>query len=365
MVYLPPSFPLPGGILTGLLNITGKFSNTCSAALRNAKQPTPGKMRIYIKSPILHKRAFIQERSYNKATAFFMPVTKTQFLLPSTIQLLRFPFSLFLMPVYWFALSQVDEVNVFHTLLVFMVLHLLVYPASNGYNSYMDRDTESIGGVRHPLQPSRQLLYATVLMDGAAVIVCCFISLYFALGILLYILVSKAYSYRGIRLKKYPFAGYITVVLFQGAVAFGLVYHGCSADKTLEAPVLAMTASALLIGGFYPLTQIYQHNADLKDGVKTISYRLGYRGTFVYCGIIYTVAFLLLGFYFFYTLQIKAFYIFSLCMLPVIVYFLIWARKVWHNYVYADHRNTMRMNWIASLCTNIAFIIIFIINQFE
>ena len=215
------------------------------------------------------------------------------------------------------------------------------------------------------MQPSHQLLYATVLMDSVAVIMSCFIDLYFALGVLLYILVSKAYSYRGIRLKQYPVAGYITVILFQGAATFALVYHGCSADKTLQVPALAMIAASLLIGGFYPLTQIYQHDADLKDGVKTISYRLGYRGTFVYCGIIYTVAFLVLAFYFFYTLQTKAFYIFSLCMLPVIVYFLIWARKVWHNYIYADYSNTMRMNRIASICINIAFITIFIVNHFE
>ena len=111
--------------------------------------------------------------------ASFMQVTKTRLLLPSTIQLLRFPFSFFLMPVYWFALSQVAEVDILHALLVFMILHVLVYPASNGYNSYMDRDTQSIGGVRRPLQPSPQLLYATVLMDGLAVILICFISPYF------------------------------------------------------------------------------------------------------------------------------------------------------------------------------------------
>lgn len=290
---------------------------------------------------------------------------KTLCLLPSTIQLLRFHFSLFLMPVYWFALGQTPDVNMVSAVLVFLILHGLVYPASNGYNSYMDRDTESIGGIKRPLQPSRQLLYVTVLMNGIAIMIGFFVSLCFALGILLYILVSKAYSYRGIRLKKYPVTGYLTVVLFQGAFTFALVYYGCSIDKTTQVPVPAMLAASLLIGGFYPLTQIYQHNADLKDGVKTISYRLGYRGTFVYCGIIYTVAFLMLAFYFFYTLQTKAFYIFSLCMLPVTVYFLIWARKVWHNYIYADYRNTMRMNRIASLCINIAFILIFIINHLE
>ena len=136
-----------------------------------------------------------------------MPGRSSTILRPSTLQLLRFHFSFFLMPVFWFALSQLVYINGFHAIMVFAILHLLVYPASNGYNSYMDRDTESIGGVKKPLQPTRQLLYVTILLDGLAILLGIFISLYFAAGILAYILASKAYSYRGIRLKQYPVAG--------------------------------------------------------------------------------------------------------------------------------------------------------------
>ena len=53
----------------------------------------------------------------------------------STLRLLRLPFSFFLMPVYWFALSQVVEKDWTRAILIFVILHLLVYPASNGYNS--------------------------------------------------------------------------------------------------------------------------------------------------------------------------------------------------------------------------------------
>ena len=60
----------------------------------------------------------------------------------STLQLLRLKFSFFLMPVYWFAVSQIIHVRFIHTLLIFFILHVLVYPSSNGYNSYMDRDTD-------------------------------------------------------------------------------------------------------------------------------------------------------------------------------------------------------------------------------
>src|SRR5215472_16924440 len=86
----------------------------------------------------------------------------------STLQLLRLHFSFFLMPVYWFALSQVVEIDWARALLIFAILHLLVYPASNGYNSYMDRDTTPIGGLEHPLQPTRQLFWVTLAMDGIA-----------------------------------------------------------------------------------------------------------------------------------------------------------------------------------------------------
>ena len=122
----------------------------------------------------------------------------------STIQLLRFHFSIFLLPVYLFAVSQVPQINWIDALIVFLILHVLVYPSSNGYNSYMDRDTSPIGGLQKPMQPTRQLFHISIAMDVIAVALSFFISIYFAAGVLLYILASRAYSYRGIRLKKIP-----------------------------------------------------------------------------------------------------------------------------------------------------------------
>ena len=74
----------------------------------------------------------------------------------STIKLLRIPFSFFLSPLYFFALSQVPEINWFKAILIFFILHFLIYPASNGYNSYMDRDSGPIGGIDRPPLPSKQ-----------------------------------------------------------------------------------------------------------------------------------------------------------------------------------------------------------------
>jgi 1,4-dihydroxy-2-naphthoate polyprenyltransferase len=280
----------------------------------------------------------------------------------STVQLLRFHFSFFLMPVYWFALSQVVYKSWPRAILIFIILHLLVYPASNGYNSYMDKDEGSIGGLKKPLQPTRELYYVTILMDLVALILSCFISLYFLIGIGAYILASRAYSYRGIRLKKYPIIGYLLVVIFQGAVIFFLVYHGSHENKTLQVPVPAMVASSLLVGGFYPLTQLYQHQADKKDGVITISYLLGFRGTFVFAGIVYFFAFIAMAYYLFMSYEIKEFFVLATGMVPVLVYFFMWAAKVWKDTKNADFIHTMRMNVLASFCTNTCFIIILLME---
>jgi 1,4-dihydroxy-2-naphthoate polyprenyltransferase len=285
--------------------------------------------------------------------------------LRSTLQLLRFHFSFFLMPVYFFALSQVDHVNWYDAALIFVILHLLVYPASNGYNSYMDRDTSPIGGLKNPLQPTRQLFIVTVCMDVAAVLVSLFITWLFAAGIFLYIIASRAYSYRKIRLKRFPITGYLTVVIFQGAVTFFLVYHGAESNHTTHVPVISIIASSLLIGGFYPLTQIYQHEDDIKDGVKTISYTLGYMGTFIFTGIVYVLAFCMLGLQFFLNLEWTRFIILQVIMLPVLVYFFMWFQKVLKNKKEANFKNTMRMNLLASVCSNIGFITLLILHLIE
>jgi len=281
----------------------------------------------------------------------------------STIQLLRFHFSFFLMPVYWFALSQTVSINTTHAILIFIILHLLVYPASNGYNSFMDRDTESIGGIKNPMKPTKQLFYASILLDAIGVLLSFSIGKWFALGILLYILASRAYSYRGIRLKKYPIIGYLTVVIFQGAVTFFLVVHGSSVDKSLEVPLAGMIAASLLIGGFYPLTQIYQHQQDKEDGVTTLSMLLGYNGTFIFTALVYFFAVAALAYQLISNLQQNSFFIIQIFFIPVLVYFLWWFRKVAANNSGANFVYTMRMNVLASICTNTAFIVLLLIEK--
>ena len=279
----------------------------------------------------------------------------------STIQLLRFHFSLFLLPVYLFALSQLPDISWPSAIMAFIVLHLLVYPSSNGYNSYVDRDDGPIGGILKPLQPTRQLFHITLVMDLAAVLLSFFLGWVFSLGIVLYILASRAYSSRRVRLKKYPVISFLTVFIFQGALVFYISYQSIFPGTTFNIPILPCIISGLLIGALYPLTQIYQHEDDRKDGVETISMLLGKKGSFLFSMILFLTATLLL-YLRFNNSEPGYFLLFLLIMLPVVLFFLYWMRKVWNDESQADFKNSLKMNILSTLCTTAFFIILIILK---
>jgi 1,4-dihydroxy-2-naphthoate octaprenyltransferase len=249
-------------------------------------------------------------------------------------------------------------VNWWQAFLSFTILHLLVYPSSNGYNSYMDHDTTPIGGLEQPLQPTIELFRVSVLMDILAIALGVIISWYFAVGVLLYILASRAYSYRRIRLKKYAIPGYIVVILFQGGLVFLLSYHAASEDHTIQFPILGALAAICLIGGYYPLTQVYQHKEDEQDGVKTISMLLGKKGTFLFCAFVFALATFFVFLLYKQSSTLWSFWLFVVCMGPMVWFFIQWMRKVWRDGRQANFRNSLWMNVLAAVCTTICFSIL-------
>lgn len=284
----------------------------------------------------------------------------------NTLTLLRIPFSVFLMPVFILALSQCTSIDVSKATISFLIIHLLVYPASNGYNSYVDKDETPIGGLEHPPMATRSLFYITVVMDSVALLLSyLFVNTLFAVAVLLYILASRAYSAKQIRLKKYPLLGFFVVIIFQGGFTYymcSLGISGLSFDLN-TANLLLLTACSFQIAGVYPLTQIYQHKADYNQGVITISYRLGYVGTFVFCTLMFVLCNALYYFYFSSMNILHQFYIVQLFFMPIVAYFVYWGNKVRLSVAAANFKNTMRMNAIGALCMNACFTVLYFLNH--
>ena len=278
---------------------------------------------------------------------------------------LRIPFSYFLLPVFLFSVGISPNPNGDRLLWVFLIIHLFLYPASNGFNSYFDKDEKSIGGLKNPPPVKKGLYYLALLFDLVAIALAYWkISLLFALMIFTYGLISKAYSHPAIRLKKYPVGGWITTGVFQGFFTFVMCYGGIndfSLETVLKPHVItpALLTTLMLLGN-YPMTQVYQHDEDKKRGDITLSLKLGIRGTFYFTALLFTFAVAGFLYYFNHYYQPKYTWPFLLALAPVLLFFLYWFLRVMKDETRADYTHTMWLNFISATCLNIFFIWFFL-----
>ncbi len=150
------------------------------------------------------------------------------------------------------------------------------------YNSAWDRDTGAVAYLRRPPAPPRWLagaslaaMLAGVLVGGllvgpalAGVIAAC-------------VALSVAYSHPGPRWKGRPGLDLLTNMVGYGAgtTAAGLLAGRAAlpagAPTADTEALLFCLAFAFLFGSFYPLSQVYQIEADRRRGDRTLSAALG------------------------------------------------------------------------------------------
>ena len=279
----------------------------------------------------------------------------------STAIHLRFPFSFFLAPIFFFGLSEAAlPLDPGRTLLIFAVLHLLLYPASNGFNSYYDRDEGSIGGIEHPPPVTENLLVWSLFLDIAAVTAAAFVNPWFALMVFVFGLLSKAYSWPEIRLKKRPVFSWLGIGVIQGGLMFlAAACFAGTGTPALSTPTLWSGAAAICLFYLagYPLTQVYQHDEDRRRGDRTISMLVGVRGTFLLSGAIFLAAACLFVWHF---AVLKASpgraAAFLLIQTPLVLYFTYWAWLAFRDARQADFRHAMMMNLLSSALNNVFFV---------
>lgn len=285
----------------------------------------------------------------------------------SSLLHLRIPFSLFLMPVYLFALGLTPNLQEGRMLWVFLALHLFLYPSSNGYNSYYDRDTDSIGGLKVPPKVTGDLLglslgFFVLAMGIAALVNWAFVSM-----VCIYGLVSMAYSHPLTRWKRFPWWSWLIAGSFQGYFTFAMAYAGLSDfgwEIFLKPHVLVPGfLTSLMLWGNYPLTQVYQHAEDARRGDLTLSRTLGIKGTFAFSAACFALAGA--GFAWFFVARGQQHFLWAFlgALMPVFLYFLLWFYFVKKDPSrYANYSWAMGMNWISALCLISFFVYFFLEN---
>lgn len=283
----------------------------------------------------------------------------------SVFILLRFPFSFFLAPIALIALALSPAIDPWRSGLILFILHGLVYPASNGFNSWCDRDEGPIGGIEHPPEPTRGLLHATLAMDLAALALGFLISPWFSLGLLAYILSSRAYSWPPLRLKARPLVSLFMICIGQGSLVFLLVSmfslpgNLAFLEFIAEPGAIGGTVLAgLFLAGMYPLGQVYQHEEDKTRGDFTYSRLVGIRGTFLSSGIFLSLALGGLAVFFWLRWSLLAAGIFLAFTGPAALVFFSWWKKVARDPRKADFKHLMVLNICASTGMNLFLILI-------
>ncbi len=273
--------------------------------------------------------------------------------LPSRAALLhmRFAFSFFLLPVFFFACSQAPQILPLEATLTFLVWHLLVYPASNGYNSYFDKDEGSIALIEEPPPVDRSLYGFALVLDLAGLLFSLFVGWSLFIAVLVYGIFSKLYSHPAVRLKKYPAVSFLIVFLFQGACVYWSSYAGVSGLELNYGWnlnfILAGLICSFLIGATYPLTQVYQHHEDSQRGDRTLSIVLGIRGSFLFAALLFLIATVLLGVYWWRLSEFWKFWLFLPLVSPAILFFCFWFYKVLHDPAEANFKNMSRMTFLS------------------
>lgn len=293
----------------------------------------------------------------------------------SSLLHLRIPFSYFLLPIFIFSLSLSPNMKGDSLLWTFIIIHFFLYPASNAFNSYFDKDEKSIGLLKHPPRVKKGLYYLALLFDTVAILLgYFFIGLTFAIMLFIYGLVSKAYSHPSVRLKKYAITSWIITGLFQGIFTFIMCYIGINNFEigTIWKAELLLggTLTSLMLWANYPLTQVYQHEEDAKRGDITFSILLGIRGTFYFTAVMFGLA--ILGFLFYFNAFFDSRYsiAFVFALIPVVSFFIYWFWQVYHDSAKANYNHTMWLNFISATCLTVFFIYLFldtthILNAFQ
>jgi hypothetical protein len=295
---------------------------------------------------------------------------------------LRLPFSQYLLPVCLFALTLPPGVAAAdwpRIGWILFVIHVLMYPAANTFNSYYDRDEGSVNGLETPPRVDQTLFWASMGLETLALLGGMFVDGQFVFFILAYGFFMKAYSHPAIRIKKRPVLSWLLISAFQGGFVFLMTYltvHDLNLNTALHpAPDQghvwlaggrpgAYWAGGLWLGTFiaflnilalYPVTQVYQHAEDASRGDLTISRLMGVRGTFVNAWVCLLAS--AVGFFVFFGGG-WPFWLMAALTLPGLTYLAVLTVRVWRNPAAAGYRAAMWLTRLTGWGMNLFFILL-------
>jgi 4-hydroxybenzoate polyprenyltransferase len=192
---------------------------------------------------------------------------------------LRWHYQLFILPAgFLMGGLYAADLDVRTFVLQFLNVHLLLNGGVTAYNSYYDEDEGPIGGLEHPPKLAPWTLWASLVVQivGLAIAIpmgAVFVAIYAATMIF-----SVLYSANRFRWKGHPIKSLAAVGIGTGTNTFLLGYLAAGSEGLDPQIVLAAIGVASILLSMYPVSQIFQREADQKRGDRTFAIAFGLGG---------------------------------------------------------------------------------------
>jgi 1,4-dihydroxy-2-naphthoate octaprenyltransferase len=171
---------------------------------------------------------------------------------------LRFPFVYVLSPIYVWGAYSAPGPWTGRTTLGFALVHLLLYPGANAFNSAYDRDEGPIGGLANPPEVPIGMERWSTMLQAVGAAFAPLVSWTFAVAYVGLWLIFTAYSHPRIRWKRSHMIALIAIAIGQGGLGWTLGWSAAGGDWPLDvAGHWSLGAAVAVVAAMYPLTQVY------------------------------------------------------------------------------------------------------------
>ncbi len=160
----------------------------------------------------------------------------------------------------------------------FFNVHVLLFGGATAFNSFWDKDEGPIGGLRHPPKMEPWMHGASLAMQGVGLLVALSAGRAFAVIFAVSAVCFWLYSAPAARWKGKPFLSFVAIGVSTGVAS--LLMGKLAAESSPLGPYdyMASVGVAAVLLSLYPVSQLYQLDADRQRGDSTFAVRYGLHG---------------------------------------------------------------------------------------
>jgi len=185
------------------------------------------------------------------------------------------------------------EMNTGQYWLQFLNVHVLLFGGATAYNSWWDKDTGPIGGLRHPPGMTRWMHPASLLLMLAGLIYAVGVSILYALIYMVSLILFWLYSTPLARWKGHPYLSLVAIAISTG---FNSVLMGTLAAGGVISPgiVFGAIGASFILLSLYPVSQVFQIDADRDRNDVTFALVYGVSGIKKFFAVSFTLGSIIL-----------------------------------------------------------------------